>query len=81
MLLMAMDPASAAQEPSSDNGELILKQVTLFNNGVGYFQLGGRVMAGEKIHLRVKAGQMNDLLKSLTVVEQGHLFEDQLSIV
>jgi len=68
MLLMAMDPASAAQEPSSDNGELILKQVTLFNNGVGYFQLGGRVMAGEKIHLRVKAGQMNDLLKSLTVL-------------
>jgi len=67
MLLMAAgSPASAA--PSSNNGQLVLKQVTLFNNGVGYFQLEGNVMAGEEIHLRVKTSQMNDLLKSLTVL-------------
>jgi len=69
MLLMAVgNPASAARVLSSNNGQLVLKKVTLFNNGVGYFQLGGNVMAGEEIPLRVKSNQMNDLLKSLTVL-------------
>lgn len=69
MLLMAAgNPASAARVLSSNNGQLVLKQVTLFNNGVGYFQLRGNVMAGEEIPLRVKSNQMNDLLKSLTVL-------------
>ena len=69
MLLMATgNPASAAPVLSSNNGQLVLKKVTLFNNGVGYFQLGGNVMSGEEIPLRVKTSQMNDLLKSLTVL-------------
>ena len=69
MLLMAAgNPASAARVLSSNNGQLVLNQVTLFNNGVGYFQLGGNVMAGEEIRLHVKSNQMNDLLKSLTVI-------------
>ena len=68
LLMAAGNPASAARVLSSNNGQLILKQVTLFNNGVGYFQLGGNVMAGEEIPLRVKTNQMNDLLKSLTVL-------------
>ena len=68
LLMAAGNPASAARVQSSNNGQLILKQVTLFNNGVGYFQLGGHVMAGEKIRLHVKTTQMNDLLKSLTVL-------------
>ncbi len=69
MLLAASgNPASAARELLPDMGQLVLKQVTLFNNGVGYFQLGGNVAAGEEIRLRVKSDQMNDLLKSLTVL-------------
>lgn len=69
MLLMAAgNPASAARVLSSNNGQLVLNQVTLFNNGVGYFQMGGNVMAGEEIRLHVKSNQMNDLLKSLTVI-------------
>ena len=69
MLLMAAgNPVSAAPVLPSNNGQLVLKKVTLFNNGVGYFQLGGNVMAGEEIRLRVKTKQMNDLLKSLTVL-------------
>ena len=69
MLLMAVgNPVSAAPVLSSNSGQLVLKKVTLFNNGVGYFQLGGNVMAGEEIRLRVKTNQMNDLLKSLTVL-------------
>ena len=68
LLIASSSPASAAKELPANMGQLILKQVTLFNNGVGYFQLGGNVMAGEEIRLRVKSDQMNDLLKSLTVL-------------
>ena len=69
MLLMAVgNPASAGPASSLEDGKLVLKKVTLFNNGVGYFQLGGSIMAGEEIPLLVKTSQMNDLLKSLTVL-------------
>jgi len=69
MLLMTSgSPAFAARELPPNMGQLVLRQVTLFNNGVGYFQLGGTVAAGEEIRLRVKSDQMNDLLKSLTVL-------------
>ena len=45
-----------------------LKKVALFNTGVGYFQFQGTVPAGKGCKLYVKRDQMNDLLKSLTVI-------------
>ena len=68
LLMIVGGPVSAARELPSKDERLVLKQVALFNNGVGYFQLGGEVMAGEEIRLHVKHNQMNDLLKSLTVI-------------
>ncbi|MCP4578825.1 MAG: hypothetical protein GY846_21310 [Deltaproteobacteria bacterium] len=47
---------------------LVLKKVALFNTGVGYFQLRGTMPAGKSCNLYVKRDQMNDLLKSLTVI-------------
>ena len=67
-LMITGSPVSAARELPQNDGQLVLKQVTLFNNGVGYFQLGGKVPAGEQISLHVKPNRMNDLLKSLTVI-------------
>ncbi len=68
ILMITGSPVSAARELPPNDGRLVLKQVTLFNNGVGYFQLGGKVPAGEKIRLHVKPSRMNDLLKSLTII-------------
>ena len=68
LLMAAEKPASANRNMPANDEPLLLRHVTLFNNGVGYFQLGGKVMAGDDIRLRVKKSQMNDLLKSLTVL-------------
>ena len=60
-------PAMGETVKALDNG-LSLRKVVLFNSGVGYFELGGLVPAGEKIDLHFSATQMNDVLKSLTVL-------------
>lgn len=59
-----------ARKPyATTNEALQLSKVVLYRNGVGYFERGGRV-DGESLTLRVRKDQVNDLLKSLTVVER-----------
>ena len=59
-----------ARKPyATTNEALQLSKVVLYRNGVGYFERGGRV-EGEALTLRVRKDQVNDLLKSLTVVER-----------
>jgi hypothetical protein len=50
-------------------GALQLSKVVLYRNGVGYFERGGKVN-GDVFTIRVRKDQVNDLLKSLTVVEK-----------
>lgn len=54
---------------ATTGGALQLSTVVLYRNGVGYFERGGKV-DGDKLTLRVRKDQVNDLLKSLTVVER-----------
>lgn len=54
---------------ATTGGALNLSTVVLYRNGVGYFERGGTV-DGDKLTLRVRKDQVNDLLKSLTVVER-----------
>jgi len=51
--------------------ELPVKEVVLYKNGIGYFQRVGEVRPGETARLEFKATEMNDVLKSLTVLEEG----------
>ena len=51
--------------------ELPVKEVVLYKNGIGYFQRVGEVRPGESARLDFKASEMNDVLKSLTVLEEG----------
>ena len=51
--------------------DLPIREVVLYKHGVGYFQRTGRLGPGESARLDFKAGEMNDVLKSLTVVEGG----------
>jgi hypothetical protein len=51
--------------------ELPVKQVVLYKHGVGFFERSGRLGAGESARLDFKATEMNDVLKSLTVMEKG----------
>lgn len=44
-----------------------IREVILYKSGVGYFERGGTLRAGESAHLDFKAADMNDVLKSLIV--------------
>jgi hypothetical protein len=68
---------SGAQNP--DNGgkakgpesPLPIRQVVLFNSGVGYFQREGDVSGDARIDLTFPVGDINDLLKSLVLQDLG----------
>ncbi|GAB4372262.1 MAG: DUF4139 domain-containing protein [Bryobacter sp.] len=47
--------------------ELPVKKVILYKHGIGFFERGGEIPAGESARLDFKAGEMNDVLKSLVV--------------
>jgi chaperonin cofactor prefoldin len=51
--------------------DLPVKEVVLYKNGVGYFRRGGELGPGESARLDFKAADMNDVLKSLTILEEG----------
>ncbi|MCA9697202.1 MAG: DUF4139 domain-containing protein, partial [Myxococcales bacterium] len=55
--------------PTISDTDLGLNSVVLYRNGVGYFERTGKV-DGDVLRLRVRKDQVNDLLKSLTVVDE-----------
>lgn len=72
-----------AEIEGSAGGQLNLRKVALFKSGVGYFELRGSVEAGEGIELYFKREQMNDLLKSLTILNLsgGEVGSHAISVV
>jgi hypothetical protein len=57
--------------PAAFAAEIPVKQVILYKHGVGYFERAGALAAGETGRLDFKTGDMNDVLKSLTIEEKG----------
>ena len=51
--------------------QLPVKRVVLYKNGVGYFEHVGQVRGNQDIAIPFTSGQLNDVLKSLTVLDQG----------
>src|SRR3954466_11667956 len=70
ILIAALAACGHARKPyATTGGALQLSKVVLYRNGVGYFERGGSV-SGDVFTIRVRKDQVNDLLKSLTVVER-----------
>lgn len=55
----------AADEP----GKLPVKRVVLYKNGIGYFEHVGKVSGKQDVAIPFTSGQLNDVLKSLTVLD------------
>jgi len=71
LTVAALAACGGARKPyATTGGALQLSKVVLYRNGVGYFERGGRVN-GDALTIRVRKDQVNDLLKSLTVVERA----------
>jgi hypothetical protein len=51
--------------------ELPLSRVVLFSSGVGYFERSGHVEGDATVELSFRTDQINDLLKSLVLLDQG----------
>lgn len=60
---------STRQPLAAAQSGLNLQRVVLYRNGVGYFERQGLVQ-GDVLTIKVRKDQVNDLLKSLTVVER-----------
>jgi hypothetical protein len=65
----------AQDRPAPDANNLPVKRVVLYKNGVGYFEHVGRVKDKQDVTIPFTSGQLNDVLKSLTVLDLdgGHI--------
>jgi hypothetical protein len=64
-------PACAHRTPyAAAQSDLALQRVVLYRNGIGYFERHGKV-EGDALNIKVRRDQVDDLLKSLTVVERA----------
>lgn len=66
----AVKVASFSAE-SDNSSRLPVKRVVLYKNGVGYFEHSARVRGNQDLGIDFTTGQLNDVLKSLTVVDLG----------
>ena len=63
-------PPATAGAPATP-GRLPVKRVVLYKNGVGYFEHSTRVRGTQDLNIDFTSAQLNDVLKSLTVVDLG----------
>jgi hypothetical protein len=63
---------AAVESPGDSNpvaAKLPVRRVVLYKNGVGYFEHLGRVRGSQDVHVDFTSAQLNDVLKSLTVLD------------
>lgn len=62
---------SAPPAPAEEFNRLPVQRVILYKNGVGYFEHSARVRGKQELNIDFTTSQLNDVLKSLTVVDLG----------
>src|SRR6185437_391036 len=67
----AAGQAKAMHDQSGEASRLPVKRVVLYKNCVGYFEHSARVHSDQELGIDFTTGQLNDVLKSLTVVDLG----------
>jgi len=61
--------AESRTEANRSAVKLPIRRVVLYKNGVGYFEHLGHVRGSESVHIDFTSAQLNDVLKSLTVLD------------
>src|ERR1700686_4037397 len=57
------------KDASLSAAKLPIRRVVLYKNGVGYFEHLGHVRGSQGVHIDFTSAQLNDVLKSLTVLD------------
>ena len=75
ILVLAQSPdratTPAPRQAGSPAGDLAVRRVILYKTGVGYFEHLGSVRDRQNVTVRFTSAQLNDVLKSLTVLDLG----------
>ena len=67
----AAGAAAAAPALPSTIKDLPVRKVVLYKNGVGYFEHAGTVSGNQRVAIDFTSPQLNDVLQSLTVLDEG----------
>jgi hypothetical protein len=70
-LAICLPVNGVSQVNDNDAARLPVKRVVLYKNGVGYFEHSARVHGDQELGIDFTTAQLNDVLKSLTVVDLG----------
>ena len=62
---------AAQQVPQQVVKDLPVRKVVLYKNGVGYFEHAGSVQGNQRVAIDFTSPQLNDVLQSLTVLDEG----------
>ena len=76
LLLASISWGQSSSGPGSnsaagESARLPVTRVILYKNGVGYFEHAGRVRDNQDVNVEFTTAQLNDVLKSLTVLDLG----------
>ena len=63
-------PSAAVSSPIAAK-DLPVRKVVLYKNGVGYFEHAGSVTGNQRVSIDFTSAQLNDVLQSLTVLDEG----------
>jgi hypothetical protein len=65
----AAEKATSVTQDAESAAKLPVRRVVLYKNGVGYFEHLGHVRGNQKVLVDFTSAQLNDVLKSLTVLD------------
>jgi hypothetical protein len=61
---------AASKAADSANEKVPIRKITLYRSGVGYFERAGKVEGDADIQLRFNTDQINDILKSMVLLDK-----------
>jgi hypothetical protein len=64
-------PKAQSAAPQGVVKDLPVRKVVLYKNGVGYFEHAGSVTGNQRVAIDFTSPQLNDVLQSLTVLDEG----------
>jgi hypothetical protein len=71
LLLASVSSGQSSASPADPAARLPVTRVILYKNGVGYFEHAGHVRGSQDVNVDFTTAQLNDVLKSLTVLDLG----------